>query len=115
MSAVITLTTDDVARRATERLARLLAQAQGYRDKAQAEIARIVPTHPWAQMISMLVNDAYAVRELSDLCFGVLDVEAGTCIFEAVMEAAETLSDMAHTARLASIGRAPAMPAEALS
>ena len=115
MSAVITLTTDDVARRATERLARLLAQAQGYCDKAQAEIARIVPSHPWAQMISTLINDVYAVRELSDLCLGALDLEAGERIFEAVMETAEALSNMAHTARLAAIGRTSATPAEAQS
>jgi hypothetical protein len=112
MSATIVLTTDDVARRATERLARLVGQAQGYLAKAQAEIDRIVPTNPWAQMISTLTNDVYAVCELRDLCFGALDLEAGERIHDAVMATAEAFITMAHTARLAAIGRTSADLAE---
>lgn len=112
MSAVITLTTDDVARHATERLAKLLAQAQGYLDKAKAEIERIVPTNPWAQMISTLTIDVYAVCTLRDLCFAALDIEAGERIHDAVMTTAETFMAMAHTARLAAVGRTSTIPAE---
>lgn len=112
MSAVITLTTDDVARRATERLVRLQTQAQSYLDKATAEIDRIVPTSPWAQMINTLVDSVYAVFELRDLCFGALDIEAVERIHDAVMQTSEALIEMGQLARLAAIGRTSTKPAE---
>lgn len=113
MSAVTVLTTDDVARKATERLTVLQLRAQGYLDMAKAEANRIVPTQPWSPLINALLPDVYGVRELSNLCFGAHDLEAGERIHDAVMHAAEALIDMAHAARLASVGRASAKTQEA--